>query len=127
MAFGVNVCLMFALMAAMAAMAVQAGSRLVSCTNEYCEPITVNGVVIGTGFTLDVLVDDGLGKLTCAVLDKLEHVVVTTCNCPSYDTAAKIVEQGTDLVLVTECVKGICPDIVLPPCILTSNPAFCLE
>jgi hypothetical protein len=127
MASGMKIVFMFALMATMA-MAVQAGSRNVSCTNEYCYPIVVNGVVIRAGLTLEVLVDDDLQTLTCAVPDILGNLVVRQCSCPSYDSKATIMEQGMDLVLVTECAPTLpCPDIYMPPCILSTDrdPAVC--
>jgi hypothetical protein len=154
MASGMKIALMFSLMAAMA-MAVQAGSRNVSCTNKYCLPIMVNNVTIGVGLTLKVLVDDVAGILTCAVPDIHGHVVVSECSCPLEMATATIVEQGTpiigqsppiieqgtpiigqgspiieqgmDLVLVTMCgTKLPCPQIYMPPCILSSDPVVCL-
>jgi hypothetical protein len=125
MASGMKIAFMFALMASMA-MAVQAGFRNVSCTNEYCYPIVVNGIVIGAGLTLEVLVDDDLQTLTCAVPDIHGHVIVSKCSCPSYDDKATILEQDMDLVLVTRCATNRpCPEIILPPCILSSDPAVC--
>jgi hypothetical protein len=103
MASGAKTALMFMLMIAMA-MAVQAGSHKVSCTNNYCKPITVNGVVIGVGLTVDVLVDDVLQTLTCAVPDILGHVVVSTCGCPSTVTAVGVITLGVGLAVdVTAC------------------------
>jgi hypothetical protein len=126
MASGMKITFMFALMAAMA-MAVQAGFRNVSCTNEYCYPIVVNGIVIGPGLTLEVLVDDVLQTLTCAVPDIHGHVVVSKCNSPLDMPTATIMEQGMDLVLVTGCAPNFaCPDIYMPPCILSTDPAVCV-
>ena len=91
MASGMKIALMFALMAAMA-MAVQAGNHTVSCTNNYCKPITVNNVTIGAGLTLDVVVDDYLGILTCVATDILGKTFTITCGCPSVVSAVEVVE-----------------------------------
>jgi hypothetical protein len=96
MASGMKIALMFALMAAMA-MAVQAGSHSVACTNKYCKPITVNNVTIGVGLTLDVLVDDVLGILTCVAPDLLGNLITTQCGCPSVVTAVEVLEVGLNL------------------------------
>ena len=108
MASGAKLALMSALMITMV-MAVQAGSHSVSCTNKYCKPITVNGVVIGVGLTVDVLVDDVLKTLTCTLKNILGEVVIGTCNCPSAVTGVEllgleVLGVGVDLVVeVTAC------------------------
>jgi hypothetical protein len=79
MASGAKTALMFALTIAMV-MAIQAGNHNVSCTNHYCKHITVNDIVIGTGLTVGILVDDVFETLACAMLDILGKVVVSTCD-----------------------------------------------
>ena len=124
MASSVKIALMFALMAIMA-MATQAGSHNVSCTNNYCKPITVNGVVIGVGLTLDILIDNGLGILVCEVENILGKVVVGSCNCPSQVTSVVILEVGGDLVVeVTTSMMPSPLDSIL--CKLILDVAVCL-
>ena len=125
MASGVKIALMFALMAAMA-MAVQAGSHHVSCTNKYCKPITVNNVTIGAGLTLDFLVDDVLGILTCVAPDIFGNLITTQCGCPLKVITVTIIEQGMGLVLVFTCGTLSCPVGLMPFCLLSSNPPLCL-
>lgn len=98
MASGAKTALVFMLMAAMA-MAAQATSHHVSCKNEYCKPIKVNGVVIDVGVTATVLVDNVLQTLTCEVPDILGNVVVSTCTCPSEVTAVAVVALDLDIVV----------------------------
>ena len=98
MASGAKLAFMFALMAAMV-VAAQAGTHSVSCTNNYCKPITVNGVVIGVGLTVNVHVDDVLKTLKCTLNNILGEVVVGTCGCPSQVTAVSILGLGVDLVV----------------------------
>ena len=124
MASGAKIAFMFALMAAMV-VAAQAGTHYVSCTNNYCKPITVNGVVIGVGLTVDVLVDDVLKTLTCAVKNILGEVAVGTCGCPPQVTAVSILGLGVDLVVkVTACTLPSLLDTILLD--LNLNLAVCL-
>jgi hypothetical protein len=124
MASGAKIALMFALMAAMA-MAAQAGSHTVSCTNNYCKPITVNGVVIGVGLTVDVLVD---ATLTVEAENILGKVVTSSCSCPSYVTGVELLVLldliGDLQVNVTACIlPGIVGTILG---ILNLDLAVCL-
>ena len=124
MASGAKTALMFTLMIAMA-MAVQAGSHKVACKNNYCKPITVNGVVIGVGLTVDVLVDDVLQTLTCAVPDLLGNVIVSTCGCPSQVTAVGVITLGLDIAVnVTACTLPSLLGSILG--LLKLNLAICL-
>ena len=98
MASTAKITLMFMLLAAMA-MAAQAGSHNVSCTNQYCKPITVNGVLIGVNATVNVLVDDVLKELKCLVPNILGVVTLNVFKCPSEVTAVVIVDVNLSLVL----------------------------
>jgi hypothetical protein len=125
MASGAKTALMLALMIAMV-MAVQAGSHSVACTNNYCKPITVNGVVIGVGLTLDVLVDDVLKTLTCTLNNLLGEVVIGTCSCPSTVTGVELLGVGVDLVVeVTACTLPSLLDTILAS--INLNLAVCLN
>jgi hypothetical protein len=106
MASGMKIALMFALMAAMA-MAVQAGSHSVACTNNYCKPITVNNVTIGVGLTANVLVDDYLGNLTCVTTDLLGKVITIIGGCPSVVTAVNVLEVGLDVEIVVTAATSL--------------------
>jgi hypothetical protein len=122
MASCMKIALMFALMAAMA-MAVQAGSHSVACTNNYCKPITVNNVTIGVGLTLDVLVDDVLGILTCTVPDLLGKPITTTCCCPSVVTAVEVLEVGLYVDIVVTAATSLLNSILG---LLTLNATVCV-
>ena len=124
MASGAKIALMWALMITMV-MAVQAGSHPVSCTNKYCKPITVNGIVVGVGLTVDVLVDDVLKTLTCTLKNILGEVVIGTCNCPSAVTGVELLGLGVNLVVeVTACTVPSLLDTILGT--LALDLAVCL-
>ena len=131
MASGAKTALMLALMVAMA-VAVQAGSHTVSCTNNYCKPVTVNGIVVGVGATVDVLVDDVLLSLTCLVDNLLGNLVSGSCGCPSGVTGVtlsgvldELLGVGVDLVVtVTSCTVPSLLGTILAS--LHLNLAICL-
>jgi hypothetical protein len=122
MASGMKIALMFALMAAMV-MAVQAGSHSVACTNNYCKPITVNNVTIGVGLTLDVLVDDYLGILTCVTTDLLGKVIKIQGCCPSAVTAVNVLEVLLDIEIVVTAATSLLNSILG---LLTLDAAVCV-
>ena len=115
MASGAKIALMFAFMATMA-MAAQAGTHKVSCTNNYCKPVTVNGILIGVNLTVDVLVEDVLGILTCEVENVLGKVAVGSCGCPPQVTAVELlgllVELGLAVDLQVEVIACTLPSLL---------------
>ena len=92
MASSAKTALMFALVAAMA-MAAQAGSHNVSCTNQYGKVGIVNGVVIGVSLTVNIPVDDVLQSPMCV------EITGDYCNCPSDVIAVTLLELGGDVVV----------------------------
>jgi hypothetical protein len=127
MASTAKITLMFMLLAAMA-MAAQAGSHPVSCTNQYCKPITVNNVLIGVNVTLNVLVDDVLNELKCEVPNLLGGVTVDVFKCPSEVTAVVILDVNLSLVLkvVGSTLASLLNTILGILGILNLNLALCL-
>ena len=115
---------MFAFMATMA-MAVHAGNHTVSCTNKYCKPITVNGVVIGVGLTAGVLFDNILRTLTIAVPDLLRNEVIFSCGLPLGVTGVAVLEQGVDLEV--EVTAGTMISVLGSICCKSPlDPPYCL-
>lgn len=115
MASSVKPTLMFMLLVAMAmAMAAQVSGHNVSCKNEYCKPITVNGITIGVNATVNVVVDDVLQTLTCKVPNLLGGTSTYVVNCPSAVTAVVLVEVNLCLVVkVVGSTLGALLNIIL--------------
>lgn len=77
-------------------MAAQANK--VSCKNQYCKPITVNGVLIEVGAVVDVVVD-AAGTLVVEVTGLLGVVLKQTYLVPSDVTEVAIVKVALGLVV----------------------------
>ena len=127
MASGAKIALIFAFMATMA-MAAQAGTHKVSCKNNYCKPIKVNGIVIGVNATVDVFINE---TLTFEVENVLGKVAKGSCGCPLQVTAVELLgllaelELGLDLeVKVTACTLPLLLGKILG--ILKLDLALCL-
>lgn len=72
--------------------------KYVPCKNEYCKPITVNGIVIDANVTLDVLVDV-TGNIVLEVENLLGDVVSGTYTCPDDATALVFVQVGLGIAV----------------------------
>ena len=77
-------------------MAAQANK--VSCKNQYCKPITVNGVLIEVGAVVDIVVD-AAGTLVVEVTGLLGVVLKQTYLVPSDVTEVAIVKVALGLVV----------------------------
>jgi hypothetical protein len=89
---------MLLLATVMAASACTNCPKYVSCKNEYCKPIKVNGVVVDADVTLDVLVDV-TGLIVLEVTDLSGKVVTGTYTCPSDATALVFVQVGLGIAV----------------------------
>lgn len=115
---------MLLLATVMAAHACKNCPKVVPCKNEYCEPITVNGIVIEANVTVDVLVN-ATGIIVLEVTNLLGEVVTGTYTCPDDVTALVIVQVGLGLAvkvlaaLTTSLVGSVLAllDITLAICV----------
>ena len=98
-----KVTLMLVLVSAMV-MAAQAGTKYVTCKNDYCQLITLNGVEVDVGATVTIAVDDGVGEIVCEVTNAVGELVSGTYTCPSSVTSLSFL--GTVEGLVCEVVGG---------------------
>lgn len=104
MASAAKVALMLMLVSAMVIVA-QAGTKYVKCKNEYCQPITLNGVEVAVDVTVDIPVDDVVGEILCEVTNAVGELVSGTYTCPSSVTSLSIL--GTVDGLVVKVVDGL--------------------
>lgn len=100
MASNAKFALVFMLLLAtvMAACACTNCPKYVPCKNEYCGPITVNGIVIEANVTIDVLVDV-TGVIELKVTNLLGEVVTGTYTCPDDVTALVFVQVGLGIAV----------------------------
>lgn len=104
MASAAKVALMLMLVSAMV-MAAQAGSKEVTCKNDYCEPITLNGEEVEVGATVTITVDEAVREIVCEVTNAKGNLVSGTYTCAPSVTS--LVFEGTADGLVVDVENSI--------------------